>query len=171
MKQNLIRITAIGAVMVVISSCGPKKSDDTMEAIADTTAATTITESAPAPAETFPTASGDTITTLSGLKYVITQQGTGPKPVTGKMVAVHYTGYLTDGTKFDSSVDRGEPIKFPIGTGKVIKGWDEGIAMLNTGSKARLIIPSELGYGTEGYPPLIPASSTLIFDVELVASE
>lgn len=171
MKQNLIRISAIGAVIAVVSACGPKKTDDTMETAPDATTEVTVTESAPAPSESTPTVAGDTITTASGLKYVIIQQGTGPKPVTGKMVAVHYTGYLTDGTKFDSSVDRGEPIKFPIGTGKVIKGWDEGIAILNTGSKARLIIPSELGYGAEGYDPIIPPSSTLIFDVELVAVE
>jgi FKBP-type peptidyl-prolyl cis-trans isomerase len=113
----------------------------------------------------------DTISLASGLKYILIEEGKGQKPETGKTVSVHYTGYLTDGKKFDSSIDRGEPIAFPIGTGKVIQGWDEGILLLNTGSKARLIIPHELGYGVAGYPPVIPPSSTLIFDVELVGVE
>ena len=81
---------------------------------------------------------------------------------------VHYSGYLQDGSMFDSSVERGQPLDFPLGQGKVIKGWDEGIALLKVGEKARLIIPQELGYGERGYPPIIPAKATLIFDVELV---
>ena len=86
----------------------------------------------------------------------------------GKTVKVHYTGYLTDGKKFDSSVERGEPIAFPLGMGNVIKGWDEGIALMKTGEKARLIIPYQLAYGEQGYPGAIPPKATLIFDVELV---
>ena len=122
-------------------------------------------------ASPYNVAGKDTISLSNGLKYILVEEGQGPKPVTGKTVSVHYTGYLTDGKKFDSSIDRGEPIKFPIGTGKVIQGWDEGLLLLNSGSKARLIIPHELGYGTAGYPPIIPPSSTLIFDVELVGVE
>jgi FKBP-type peptidyl-prolyl cis-trans isomerase len=93
----------------------------------------------------------------------------GASPVSGKGVAVHYTGYLDDGTKFDSSVERDQPFQFVLGAGQVIKGWDEGIALLKVGEKARFIIPSSLGYGESGYPPVIPQNATLTFDVELVA--
>ncbi len=106
--------------------------------------------------------------TDSGLLYILENEGTGEHPVSGKTVAVHYTGTLLDGTKFDSSLDRGEPIEFVLGEGRVIKGWDEGIALLKKGGKAKLIIPYYLGYGEQGYPGVIPPKATLIFDVELV---
>lgn len=106
--------------------------------------------------------------TASGLMYIMQQQGQGDFPAAGKTVSVHYTGTLVDGTKFDSSYDRGQPIEFPLGQGRVIKGWDEGIALLKKGGKAKLIIPYYLGYGEQGYPPVIPPKSTLLFDVELV---
>lgn len=106
--------------------------------------------------------------TESGLYVIITEEGTGPKPKPGDKVKVHYTGTLLDGTKFDSSLDRGKPFEFPIGQGRVIKGWDEGIAMLNVGSKATLIIPSKLGYGERGSGQIIHPYATLVFDVELV---
>jgi len=109
--------------------------------------------------------------TASGLEYVMIEQGKGDQASAGKNVSVHYTGYLENGTIFDSSVRRGEPIDFPLGRGYVIKGWDEGIALLKVGGKARLIIPSELGYGDAGSPPVIPAKAKLIFDVELVGVE
>jgi len=111
----------------------------------------------------------DTLTTASGLKYIMVQKNAkGVKAEAGKTVKVHYTGYLMDGKKFDSSVERGEPIEFPLGQGNVIKGWDEGIALLHTGEKAQLIIPYQLAYGEQGYPGAIPPKATLIFDVELV---
>jgi peptidylprolyl isomerase len=109
----------------------------------------------------------DTVTTASGLKYIVVQKGAGAKAENGKMVSVHYTGYLQDGSTFDSSVERGEPFSFMLGAGQVIKGWDEGIALLNVGSKARLIIPYNLAYGERGQGP-IPPKATLIFDVELL---
>lgn len=109
-------------------------------------------------------------TTPSGLKYYeVKKSGSTVKPVAGKNVKVHYSGYLADGTMFDSSVERGEPIEFPIGTGKVIPGWEEGIALMNIGDKFRLVIPYFLAYGEEGRPPIIPAKAELTFDVELVA--
>lgn len=107
-------------------------------------------------------------TTPSGLSYYIIKQGTGTKAEAGKNVSVHYSGYLENGKMFDSSVEREQPFNFELGKGKVIKGWDEGIALLNVGSKARFIIPPDLGYGANGFPPVIPANSTLIFDVELL---
>ena len=112
--------------------------------------------------------SGSEATTSSGLKYVDEVVGTGASPTLGKMVSVHYTGTLTNGTKFDSSRDRGEPYTFPIGRGQVIKGWDEGIMTMKVGGKRKLIIPPELGYGASGRPPKIPGNATLLFDVELV---
>lgn len=108
-------------------------------------------------------------TTASGLTYIITERGTGERAAAGKTVTVHYTGLLTSGAKFDSSLDRNEPISFPLGAGRVIKGWDEGIAKLRVGDKAMLIIPPALGYGARGAGNgEIPPNATLIFIVELV---
>jgi hypothetical protein len=108
------------------------------------------------------------ITTPSGLTYVITARGKGRRPKTGETVLVHYTGTLTDGTKFDSSQDRKEPIAFPLGRGAVIKGWDEGIAQMGMGDSAVLIIPPQLGYGAKGAGGVIPPDATLVFVVTLV---
>lgn len=107
------------------------------------------------------------VTTPSGLKYEDIVVGTGPSPQTGQEVSVHYTGTLEDGTKFDSSLDRGEPLKFPIGVGRVIKGWDEGVMTMKVGGKRKLVIPPQLGYGARGIGP-IPPNATLVFEVELL---
>ena len=111
---------------------------------------------------------GTEVTTASGLKYVDQVVGTGASPQPGKTVTVHYTGTLENGTKFDSSVDKGKPYSFVIGQGVVIKGWDEGLMSMKVGGKRKLIVPSKLGYGTAGRPPSIPPNSTLLFDVELL---
>jgi|SRR5215213_1284684 len=117
-----------------------------------------------------PCASSAATTTPSGLTYVITRRGTGQQLKAGDVVAVHYTGLLTNGTKFDSSLDRGEPIAFPLGAGRVIKGWDEGVALLRVGDQATLIIPPQLGYGARGAGDgAIPPDSTLIFIVEVIS--
>ena len=106
--------------------------------------------------------------TASGLKYIITRPGAGPKPASGASVKVHYAGRLMDGKEFDNSLKRGQPIDFRVGTGMVIPGWDEGIMLMQKGEKRTLIIPPNLAYGPEGRPPVIPQNATLIFDVELV---
>ena len=108
------------------------------------------------------------ITTPSGLKYIDIEVGTGDSPTTGQTVKVHYTGTLTDGKKFDSSLDRGQPFSFKIGVGQVIKGWDEGVATMKVGGKRTLIIPPDLGYGERGAGGVIPGNATLLFDVELL---
>lgn len=104
-----------------------------------------------------------------GLEIQDTKVGTGPEAVAGKNVAVHYTGWLTDGTKFDSSLDRGQPFQFVIGKGMVIRGWDEGVAGMKVGGTRRLVIPSTLGYGAQGTPGgPIPPNATLVFEIQLL---
>ena len=110
----------------------------------------------------------NTVETTSGLKYVDEVVGTGAVPKTGQKVKVHYTGWLENGTKFDSSVDRGQPFEFVIGVGQVIKGWDEGVSTMKIGGKRKLIIPSKLGYGPTGAGSTIPPNATLVFNVELL---
>jgi len=107
--------------------------------------------------------------TPSGLQYWDLKKGTGAVAKAGDSVKVHYTGWLTDGKKFDSSVDRNEPFEFPIGQHRVIAGWDEGVASMKVGGKRTLIIPPELGYGARGAGGVIPPNATLMFDVELLA--
>jgi FKBP-type peptidyl-prolyl cis-trans isomerase len=108
------------------------------------------------------------VTTPSGLTYIVTQPGTGARLKAGDMVRVHYTGLLTSGVKFDSSLDRNDPISFELGAGKVIKGWDEGLQKLRIGDRATFFIPPDLGYGARGAGAVIPPNATLIFIVEVV---
>jgi peptidylprolyl isomerase len=108
------------------------------------------------------------VTTPSGLKYVDLVIGEGVSPKAGQTMSVQYTGWLKDGTKFDSSYDHGQPFQFPLGMKKVIAGWDEGVATMKVGGKRKLIIPYELAYGDRGYPGVIPPKSELTFDVELL---
>ncbi len=114
-----------------------------------------------------------TATLPSGLQYADTEPGKGRSPRRGQIAVVHYTGWLyvdgNKGKKFDSSVDKGKPFEFRVGTGQVIKGWDEGVITMKTGGKRTLIVPAQLGYGAQGSPPDIPPNATLVFDVELIA--
>ncbi len=125
-----------------------------------------------APSKAMAQTAGKTMTTSSGLQITDTKVGDGATPKTGQTCVMHYTGWLyqngTKGKKFDSSVDRGEPFEFAIGTHQVIRGWDEGVASMKVGGKRTLIIPPELGYGARGAGGVIPPNATLIFDVELL---
>jgi peptidylprolyl isomerase len=121
------------------------------------------------PLKPFNVEGKEELMTESGLKIIKINESEGEFPSEGQIVSVHYSGFLTDGSLFDSSVERAAPFSFPLGQGRVIKGWDEGIALLKIGEKAQLIIPHQLGYGEQGHPPVIPAAATLIFDVELLS--
>jgi FKBP-type peptidyl-prolyl cis-trans isomerase FkpA len=106
--------------------------------------------------------------TDSGLKYEDLVEGDGEAAIAGRQVRVHYTGWLTDGTKFDSSLDRNDPFSFPLGAGRVIRGWDEGVQGMKVGGKRKLTIPPQLGYGAAGAGGVIPPNATLVFEVELL---
>jgi peptidylprolyl isomerase len=174
----LLALVAL-ALPIGLAACRPAQA--TPEAVtseAEGQAAATD-EPAAANESTLPTPAGDFDvygsggqgafeTTDSGLQIDIIEQGDGAVPQAGELVSVHYTGWLTDGTQFDSSIERGQPISFPLGQGGVIPGWDEGISLLNEGGKARLVIPPDLAYGAAGAGGVIPPDATLVFDVELV---
>ncbi len=121
-------------------------------------------------AKPFNVATADTIVTLSGLKYLVVEKGNGQKPEDGQIVELHYSGYLADGTLFDSSVERGQTLKFVMGAGQVIEGWEQGVALMAKGARYRLIVPADLAYGSQGIGP-IPPDATLIFDVEVINIE
>lgn len=174
MKRLIFSLSLLAAC-----GCSPQNQPlpEVTVAATDTVTTETATPSATAPAT--PTATpapqkdprkpvGKPVTTKSGLKYQVYKKGKGKAAKDGQHVWVHYTGVLENGSKFDSSLDRGQPIDFKLGSGAVIKGWDEGIAGMQEGEQRKLTIPSELGYGAGGYPPIIPPNATLIFDVELV---
>ncbi len=119
----------------------------------------------------LPAGAGEMTTTESGLQYQDIKVGDGASPETGQTVIVHYTGTLEDGSKFDSSHDRGQPFRFTIGVGKVIKGWDEGVSTMKVGGTRKLVIPPDLAYGARGAGGVIPPNATINFDVELLGVE
>jgi FKBP-type peptidyl-prolyl cis-trans isomerase len=176
--------TALLAMVAVLALAGCKQSSTTEQSSTTTTTsaasgtsatpgATTTGGATSEPADKAPSATsgateGQERTLPGGLKVTDVKVGSGPMAESGSTVAVHYTGWLMDGTKFDSSLDRGSPIVFQLGAGRVIKGWEEGIKGMRVGGKRKLTIPSSMGYGAQGYPPVIPPDATLQFDVELM---
>lgn len=160
MGQKTAIASELTKTQLVATTTAPK-SEPT---IATTTDNNPIIAANPMSAEKSPQA----VTTPSGLQYIDVKEGTGASPQNGQMVTVHYTGTLVDGTKFDSSRDRGSPFSFKIGVGKVIQGWDEGVGSMKVGGQRQLIIPPELGYGSRGADGVIPPNATLKFDVELL---
>jgi peptidylprolyl isomerase len=190
LKLMLFRAGLVSVCCLMVACTPESKVSETTSTTATTTSATvtaTPTETAtatPTPTVTAtatvtatPTPTGKAtpadgnkkvVTTASGLKYTDVKVGTGATPKTGQTVIVHYVGTLENGTKFDSSRDRGQPFSFIIGKGEVIKGWDEGLSTMKVGGRRDLIIPAKLGYGERGAGGAIPPNATLLFDVELL---
>lgn len=168
MRRAMIGIVALGIV-----ACGGPAEEGGDAEPAEAPAAEETAAPAPAPIATEYAAELDVDLdamekTESGLRYEVLNEGTGEAAQPGNTVAVHYTGWLPDGTKFDSSRDRDEPFSFLLGAGRVIPGWDEGVAGMKVGGEKKLVIPPELGYGARGAGNVIPPGATLVFDVELL---
>jgi len=152
--------------LLLLSGCGGDSGTPAAVAtVTGTTAAPAGQSDGNAPG--VPRLDGTVQRTSTGLGYIDERAGDGAMPQAGQTVAVHYTGWLTNGRQFDTSRNA-QPFAFPLGQGRVIKGWDEGLATMKVGGKRRLIVPPALGYGAQGFPPVIPGNATLIFDVELV---
>jgi peptidylprolyl isomerase len=162
----------VGCIAVfAAAACGEDESPSSNGTSSNGTETSSMAAETSGNAPGIPELSGEVQRTASGLGYIDEEVGDGASLQSGQRVTVHYTGWLTNGQKFDSSRDSGRPFQFPIGTGAVIQGWDEGVATMKVGGKRRLIIPGDLGYGPRGFPPVIPANATLIFDVELLAAQ
>ncbi|MDB9381838.1 FKBP-type peptidyl-prolyl cis-trans isomerase [Nodularia spumigena CS-584] len=169
MKSILLSVgfMLLCVVVLVLAQVGNKVNSAVAANLTETTpASTSVTQNQTLIASN--TMSDNVVTTPSGLKYIELEEGTGATPERGQTVVVHYTGTLENGNKFDSSRDRNSPFEFKIGTGQVIKGWDEGLSTMKVGGRRQLIIPAELGYGSRGAGGVIPPNATLLFDVELL---
>ncbi len=160
-----IRLLLAALMMVAFAAaCGGDDATPTKSATVAPTASTTPTGNP----NGVPTVSANAVTTATGLRYEDTQAGPGASPNAGDCLEMHYTGWLQDGTEFDSSRG-GDPFHFELGARRVIAGWDEGVASMKVGGQRILVIPPALGYGADGSPPVIPGNALLVFEVELVA--
>lgn len=160
--KNLAVLCSVAILIAASTACTKKSAETTSSSSAITSTGTT--------AATAPTGATPTYGPVTELKTEDLKVGTGAEATAGKTVSVHYTGWLTNGTKFDSSLDRNQPFTFTLGSGQVIKGWDQGVAGMKVGGKRRLLIPPQLAYGDRGVGP-IPPKSTLVFEVELMNVE
>jgi FKBP-type peptidyl-prolyl cis-trans isomerase len=161
MRRLLVSIALVASLVLVVA-CGSGEKETTAPGV---TPKATATQTGGGP----PPLSAQATVTASGLKIIDIKIGSGDEAQNGQTVSVHYTGWLADGTKFDSSLDRGEPLSFVLGTGQMIRGFDEGMAGMRVGGQRRLIIPSDLAYGTKGRLPRIPPNAELTFDIQLVS--
>ncbi len=172
MNSKSIYIIVAGIAVVVIGGVLLWRSSGNTEAGTSQNSSQTGPTATPSATPTEQVINKESKPTMSDnvteLKKEVLKEGTGKVTRAGDNVSVHYTGWLVDGTKFDSSVDRGAPFSFQLGAGMVIKGWDDGVAGMKVGEKVRLTIPASLGYGPNGYPPVIPQNATLMFEVELL---
>jgi peptidylprolyl isomerase len=151
-----------------VANAGNLPKQSMVDIVANVVVAEAAKLTPPPKAPTEKTTMSETVTTDSGLQYEVIAEGNGAAPKAGQTVVVHYTGTLLDGSKFDSSRDRGQPFSFKLGAGQVIKGWDEGLALMKVGDRRKLTLPPELAYGSRGAGGVIPPNATLIFDVELL---
>jgi FKBP-type peptidyl-prolyl cis-trans isomerase len=161
--RTFLAIGILAAGLLLVVACGGNEDEEAAPSV--TPASTTAAEGEGGP----PPVSAEATVTASGLQIIEVEVGTGDEAQSGQTASVHYTGWLADGTKFDSSLDRGQPITFVLGTGQLIPGFEEGITGMKVGGTRRLIIPPDLAYGAEGRPPVIPANAELTFDIQLVS--
>jgi len=161
MRRLLVSIVLV-ASLVLVAACGGGEKETAAPGV---TPKATVTQTGGGP----PPVSAQATVTASGLKIIDVKIGSGDEAQSGKTVSVHYTGWLADGTKFDSSLDRGQPLTFVLGGGQLIPGFDEGVVGMKVGGQRRLIIPPDLAYGAQGRPPVIPANAELTFDIELLS--
>lgn len=175
MFNRMFRWVALGLTIIALIAlvgCSGESEDTTTQDTGTESSGqpqdTTPSEEPPATSETSPSTAPEGMADVTELKVEDTLVGTGAEATAGKTVTVHYTGWLVDGTKFDSSLDAGQPYQFVLGQGMVIQGWDQGVQGMKVGGKRRLTIPSAMGYGEQGAGGVIPPNATLVFDVELL---
>jgi FKBP-type peptidyl-prolyl cis-trans isomerase len=168
--RRILVLSVLAAALMLVVACGNDEEKETTPAVTPVPAVTPASTAAPAENGPPPVSAQPTVT-ASGLQIIEVEVGAGEEAQTGQTVSVHYTGWLADGTKFNSSLDRGQPLVFVLGVGQMIPGFDEGVAGMKVGGTRRLILPPDLAYGAEGRPPVIPPNAELTFDVQLVSAQ
>ena len=166
--RRILALGILAAALVLVVACGNDEDEEVTPAVTPVPAVTPASTTAPDAGGPPPVSAQPTVT-ASGLQIIEVEVGTGDEAQQGQTVSVHYTGWLADGTKFDSSLDRGQPLPFVLGVGEMIPGFDEGVAGMKVGGTRRLILPPDLAYGPQGRPPVIPPNAELTFDIQLVS--